>query len=212
MAFPSPATKSSSSGASTGCRMTKHTLFGRYFLDDFKNPPTYDGKNLLTTTQAGNLERAQSVTIGDNYTFGPATLNSFHLTFNRRRDDRGPTDIPINPTLLGVNMYSAVPNFLLFSVTGGFSTFCGTCAPGHFNVTSYQVADDVDVIRGRHQMAFGFNLVRVQNNTISGFQENGNFTFNGIANGPRAGRFPDSGCRTISARPTRLPTTCGSGS
>ncbi|HEV3202313.1 MAG TPA: carboxypeptidase regulatory-like domain-containing protein [Bryobacteraceae bacterium] len=161
----------------------KHTLFGRYFVDDFKNPPTYDGKNLLTTTQAGNLERAQSATIGDNYTFGPTTLNSFHATFNRRRDNRGPTDLPINPTLLGVNMYSAVPNFLLFSVTGGFSTFCGTCAPGHFNVTSYQVADDVDVIRGRHQMAFGFNLVRVQNNTISGFQENGNFTFNASRTG-----------------------------
>ncbi len=158
---------------------SKHTIFGRYFVAAYKNPATYDGKNLLTTTQAGNLELAQSLTVGDNYVFGPGTLNSFHATFNRRRDDRGPTDIPINPTLLGVNMYSAVPNFLLFAVTGGFSTFCGTCAPGHFNVNAFQIADDVDVIRGRHQMAFGFNLVRVQNNTISGFQENGNFTFNG---------------------------------
>src|SRR5262249_467989 len=47
----------------------KHQLFARYFLDGFKNPPTYDGKNLLTTTQAGNLERAQSFTISDSYTF-----------------------------------------------------------------------------------------------------------------------------------------------
>ncbi|MEP6537489.1 MAG: carboxypeptidase regulatory-like domain-containing protein [Bryobacteraceae bacterium] len=161
----------------------KHSLFGRYFADAFKNPPTYDGKNLLTTTQAGNLELAQSLTVGDTYTFGPSTLNTFHVGFNRRRDDRGPTPIPINPTLLGVDMYSAVPNFLLLSVTGGFSTFCGTCAPGHFNVTSYQLADDVDVIRGRHGMAFGANLVRVQNNTVSGFQENGNFTFNGSRTG-----------------------------
>src|SRR5215472_10474234 len=157
----------------------KHSIYGRYFADAYKNPATYDGKNLLTTTQAGNLELAQSATIGDNYTFGPRTLNSAHFTFTRRRDDRGPTDIPINPTLLGINMYSAVPNFLLFAVTGGFSTFCGTCAPGHFNVTSYQVAGDVDIIRGRHQIAFGFNLVRVQNNTISGFNENGTFSFNG---------------------------------
>ena len=52
---------------------------------------------------------AQSATIGDTYTFGPGTLNSLHLTFNRRRDNRGPTDTAINPTLLGVNMYSAVP-------------------------------------------------------------------------------------------------------
>ncbi len=161
----------------------KHTLYGRYFADGFQNPPTYDGKNLLTTTQAGNLELAQSATIGDTYAFGPGTLNSAHLTFNRRRDDRGPTDIPINPTMLGINMYSAVPNFLLISTTGGFSTFCGTCAPGHFNVTSYQVADDVDVIRGKHQMGFGFNVIRVQNNTVSGFNENGNFTFNGSRTG-----------------------------
>ncbi|MCU1260731.1 MAG: carboxypeptidase regulatory-like protein [Bryobacterales bacterium] len=161
----------------------KHTVFGRYFIDNFKNPPTYDGKNLLTTTQAGNLERAQSAAIGDNYTFGPGTLNSFHFTFNRRRDNRGPTPTAINPTLLGVNMYSAVPNFLLMSVTGAFSTFCGTCAPGHFNVNSFQVADDVDIIRGRHQVGFGFNLVRVQNNTVSGFNENGNFTFNGSRTG-----------------------------
>src|SRR6202035_2389021 len=56
----------------------KHSIFGRYFVDGFQNPPTYDGKNLLTTTQAGNLEMAQSATIGDNYTFGPGTLNSFH--------------------------------------------------------------------------------------------------------------------------------------
>jgi len=160
-------------------KSAKHTIFGRYFLDGYQNPPVFDGKNILTTTAPGNYERAQSVTFSDNYTFGPGTLNSLHLTFNRRRDNRGPTDIPVNPTMLGVNMYSAVPNFLLLSVTGGFSTFCGTCAPGHFNVNSYQVADDVDVIRGRHQMAFGFNLVRVQNNTISGFNENGTFSFNG---------------------------------
>ena len=161
----------------------RQTFFGRYFLDGFQNPPTYDGKNLLTTTQAGNLERAQSLTVGHTFTFSPTTLNTLHVGFNRRRDNRGPTDIPINPTLLGVNMYSAVPNFLLLSVTGGFSTFCGTCAPGHFNVTSYQVSDDLDVIHGRHELAFGFNVVRVQNNTISGFQENGNFTFNGSRTG-----------------------------
>lgn len=158
----------------------KHTLYGRYFIVDYQNPPTFDGKNLLTTTQPGNFERAQSATIGDNYTFSPTLLNAFHFTFNRIRDNRGPTNTPINWTLLGSQMYSAVPNFLLISsMSGGFTTFCGTCAPGHFNYNGFQVADDVDLIRGRHQMAFGFNLIRVQNNTISGFEENGAPAFNG---------------------------------
>ena len=165
---------------------SKNTLYGRYFLDQYSNPATFDGHNVLTTTQAGNLERAQSATIGDTYTFGPGTLNSFHFTFNRRRDDRGPTAIPANPVLYGSNMYNAVPNFLELTISNAFSTFCGTCAPGHFNVNSFQWADDVDIIRGRHEIAFGFNLIRVQNNTVSGFNENGNFTFNGSLTGSTA--------------------------
>ena len=161
----------------------KHTIYGRYLFDDYSNPPTFNGTNLLTTTAPGNFERAQSATIGDTYTFGPTTLNSFHVTFNRVRDNRGPTDIPINPTMLGVDMYSAVPNFLLTTISSAFSTYCGTCAPGHFDVNSYQAADDVDLIRGRHQISLGFNLIRIQNNTISGFDENGTFTFNGSFTG-----------------------------
>jgi hypothetical protein len=163
---------------------SKHNLFARYFLDNWQNPPVFTGNNLLTTTSPGNFERAQSATIGDTYTFTPALLNSFHVSFNRIRDNRGPTDAPINWTELGSQMYSAVPNFLLISgMTGGFTTFCGTCAPGHFNMTSYQLADDVDWIRGRHQLAFGFNLIRIQNNTLSGFEENGAPTFNGSFTG-----------------------------
>jgi hypothetical protein len=159
---------------------TKQTLFGRYLLDDWQNPPVFNAGNILTTTSPGNYERAQSAAIGDTYTFNPTTLNSFHATFNRVRDNRGPTNTPINWTDLGSDMYSAVPNFLLISgMTGGFTTFCGTCAPGHFNITDYQLADDVDLVRGRHQLAFGFNMIRIQNNTVSGFDENGAPTFNG---------------------------------
>ena len=145
-----------------------------------KTLPSLPITTYLTTTSPGNFERAQSATIGDTYTFTPTLLNSFHVSFNRVRDSRGPTSAPINWTDLGSQMYSAVPNFLLISgMTGGFTTFCGTCAPGHFDFNSYQLADDVDWIRGRHQMAFGFNLIRIQNNTISGFDENGAPTFNG---------------------------------
>ena len=159
---------------------SKQTLYGRYYVNDWSNPPFFDGHNLLTTTQPGNFERAQEATVADTYTFGPGTVNSFHVGFNRVRDNRGPTNFPINWTMLGSPMYSSVPNFLLISgMTGGFTTYCGTCAPGHFNVTSYQLADDVDLIRGRHQIALGFNMIRVQNDTISGFDENGAPTWNG---------------------------------
>jgi hypothetical protein len=162
----------------------KHNLFGRYFLDGWSNPPHFTPGNILVTTAAGNYERAQSATIGETYTISATTLNSLHLAWNRIRDNRGPTNTPINWTDLGSSMYSTVPNFLLISsMTGGFTTFCGTCAPGHFNMTSEQVADDVDLIRGKHEISLGFNLIRIQNDTISGFDENGAPTFNGSFTG-----------------------------
>jgi hypothetical protein len=157
----------------------KHSLYGRYFLAQFSNPSVYDGHNLLTTTQPGNLERVQTATVGDTYSLNPTTVNSFHATVTRRRDNRGPAANQIGPNDLGINMFQKVPNFLLVTVTNYFSVGCGTCAPGHFNVNSGQLADDVDLVRGRHQIAFGVNFVRTQNNLISGFNENGTITFNG---------------------------------
>jgi len=162
---------------------TRHSVYGRYFLAQFSNPSVYDGHNLLTTTQPGNLERVQSATIGDTFSLSPTSVNSFHATFTRRRDDRGPAPNQIGPNDIGINMFQKVPNFLLVTVTNYFSVGCGTCAPGHFNVNSFQLANDMDLVRGRHQIAFGVNFVRTQNNLISGFNENGTITFNSNSQG-----------------------------
>ena len=163
---------------------SKHTLYGRYFWDHWTNPPVLVGSNLLTSTSPGNFELAQEATIGETWAISPAMVNTFHLGFNRRRDNRGPTNFPINWTVLGVPIYSAVPNFLpISSMTGGFTTYCGTCAAGHFNVNSFQLADDFNWVKGKHQMGFGANIIRVQNNTISGFDENGFPVFNGSFTG-----------------------------
>src|SRR5690349_10091854 len=157
----------------------KHSLYGRYLIDDFRAPAPFDAHNLLLTATPGNLERAQSFTLGDNYAFTSTLMNSFHFTFSRRRDNRGVDPQDINPTTLGSNMFVAIPNFLLLSVSSYFNIGCGTCAPGFFNVNTWTGADDVDWIRGRHHFAFGALAIRTQNNTLTGFDENGTFSFNG---------------------------------
>jgi hypothetical protein len=167
-------------------RSAKQTIFGRYFVTDYRNPANWDPKNILVTATAGNLERAQSATIGDTYTFGPHVVNSFHTTFTRRRDNRGPNPNDINANVLGVNIATNVVNDLRLSVgsgTSGFAVGCGTCSPGHFNVNTWQQADDVDIMHGRHQIAFGVNYVHTQNNLLSGYIQNGNFAFSGQATG-----------------------------
>jgi hypothetical protein len=167
-------------------RSIKHSLFGRYFVTGYSNPGNWDPHDILVTSAAGNLERAQSATIGDTYTFGPNTINSFHATFTRRRDNRGPNADFINANTIGVNIFTNVPNDLRITVGSGASGFaigCGTCSPGHFNVNTFQEADDIDIIRGKHQMAFGVDVVRTQNNLLSGYIQNGNFAFSGQATG-----------------------------
>ncbi len=136
-------------------RSDKHSIYGRYYLYDFTAPPTFDGTNLLTTTAAGNQDRSQTATFGDTYSFSATMLNSFHATFDRRRDNRGGTANMISPDTLGDSYHQLVPDFLQVSIPSYFNVGCGTCASGHFNVNDYQVSDDFTIIRGKHQFGFG---------------------------------------------------------
>ena len=162
----------------------RHTLYGRYFLAQYKNPPVYDGKSALTTTAPGNWERAQTFTLGDNFTFSPTTLNAFHATFSRRRDNRGVAPDYFNPKDLGLNVFAPIKNFTQISVNSYWSIGCGTCSPGHFNTNSLHLADDIDIIRGKHQISFGVDFLRDQFNFANGYQQNGVWTFAGAGTGP----------------------------
>lgn len=158
---------------------SKHTVFGRYLADNYTFPASFFPGNALVTTQAGNLELAQSATIGDTYTFSPTMLNTFHATFTRRRDDRGAASTGINPNTIGVNVPIELQAFLQTSVSGYFSTGCGTCANAFFNVNTYQLADDVNWTRGKHQIAYGVDVIRDQFNSVNDWMSNGSFSFNG---------------------------------
>lgn len=158
---------------------SRHNFYGRYFIDDYSNPAVFDGKNILVTTRAGNLQRAQTLTLGDTFTFGTRTVNSFHATATRRRNNRGSPENDINPASLGVNVFNPVPNFIQVAVSGYFTVGCGTCASAFFNVNTFHFADDVDLIRGRHQIGFGVDYIRNQFNSINIWNANGNYSFNG---------------------------------
>ena len=166
---------------------SKHTLFGRYYINDFNSPPPFDPTNLILTQNPGLAQRAQTFTLGDSYALSPTMINSFHFTWNRRRDNRGVSPLDINPTApisaggLGINEFNYLGNFFLISSIsggqGGFLIGCGTCATGHFNVNTIQGTDDFDIIRGKHHFAFGIDVLHTQANTVSGFDGNGTYAF-----------------------------------
>jgi Carboxypeptidase regulatory-like domain len=163
----------------------KHALYGRYFLDGYNLAAYFDPHDILVTALPGNSERAQTFVLGDTYTVSASTVNSFHFTLGRRRDDRGPNAAGVNAAKLGVtNIYQGTPDFLQLTVSnGGFNVGSGTGALGTFNITSYQEADDVDILWGKHQIAFGADVIRTQDNQNNHYQDNGAFNFNGQYSG-----------------------------
>ena len=163
-------------------KSSKQTIFGRYFLADYSNPLAYSG-NVLVLNRPALADRSQSVVVGDNYSFTPTLMNALHLTGTRLFIHRGMPDTVPNPKGLGVNMNVAVPNFITMTVGSDFSVGCGTCVPANFVNNSWQIADDVDWVRGHHHVSFGVDWIHNQLNTVGANNENGIFTFNGSFTG-----------------------------
>jgi len=165
----------------------KNNLYGRYLLDGYQAPSFFSKTNILLATPApGNYERVQTATIGEDYTLSSRTINSAHVTVTRRVDLRSSAP-GINACTLGVNIFCAVPTGFQSTITGKFSTYCGTCAPGHYNDNSLSFLDDVTLVRGKHQIVFGGEYVRNQLNIVGAYESNGTFTFSGIYSGSATG-------------------------
>jgi hypothetical protein len=165
-------------------RSEKQMLYGRYFLYNYTAQTFYDGANALTTgPNPGNRDRSNTATFGDTYTFSPTKVNSFHATFNRRADNRGSAPNLFGPSDLGINMFQNIPNYIQVSVSNYFNVACGTCAPGYFNVNTFQLSDDFTWIHGRHQFAFGVDARKQQFNSTNNQQSNSQISFNGNTSG-----------------------------
>jgi hypothetical protein len=177
-AIPNPNDENQYIGRADYVQSSKHSIFGRYFIADFNNPPIFNG-NLLTTTRSGLEERTQSVVIGDQYSFTPTIVNSFRATFARLAINRAVSNELPSPVSIGVNMYNVYPHFIDLSVTNHFSIGGSSNAPAYYTRDQYQLADDIDMIRGRHHMAFGIELLNFRMNTRNVSYGNGEFSFGG---------------------------------
>ncbi len=158
---------------------SKQSVFTRYFITDYNEPPVFNGKNLLTTQDYGVIERDQTATVGDTYSISPTLMNSARISFNRLADYRGapPNDIDISS--LGVNVAQYNAHFIQVGVNNFFSVGCGTCATSYFNRNNFEGSDDVDLVRGKNTIMFGANFIHNQFNQVALFQGNGDFTFGG---------------------------------
>ncbi|HEY1463716.1 MAG TPA: hypothetical protein VGF44_09895, partial [Terriglobales bacterium] len=169
----------------------RNNVFFRYFATDYRAPVAFDPTNILPQGQtASQFSRFQTLAVGNTFSFNSGIVNSFHLTGTRLAINRGPSTQMINPADVGINIPSPIPNGLVLGISSGyFSTGGGSQMPGHFINNLFQIADDVDILRGRQQFSFGVNFMKMQLNYLSTFQSNGQFTFGGAFSGDNLADF-----------------------
>ena len=158
------------------------SVFGRYLYAIYDNPATYDGKNVLTLSRTGQTNEAHSMVFGHTLVRS-AFVNALRVTYNKTINDR-PLPEYFTATDLGSKVYSPLPGYVGVNVTGnGFAVGSGGTNPGYFNSDGFQIADDVDIVKGNHQVAFGGNWIHTKIETQNNRPTNGAFSFNGQVTG-----------------------------
>lgn len=162
----------------------KESLFARYYTTHLLIP-TPSPLDVLNAGTPGQESRVQSLVLGDTYLFGAGIVSSFRLTGDRSVTMRNPPSY-FTPTTLGVNMYSLpepVPQTSYISVTGGPAIGGQAGVPGLFPSDTYQIAEDVGLVRGAHQIGFGANVIRDMINSRTDTYSDGFFSFTGQTTG-----------------------------
>jgi len=169
---------------------TNNSLFGRYMATSDKQPvPLSTSDNILTTAFPGVDNLAQSMTFGDTAVYGTNVVNSIRFAFNRTTVNRFNDDF-FEPKDLGINAYNYSPTKeMIVTVSGGFNVSAATATRGIATNNSYQMSDDLTLVRGRHQIALGANVAYWTSLQKTWARGGGTWDFNGQATGLGMGDF-----------------------
>jgi hypothetical protein len=160
-----------------------HSVFGRYMASRDKKPSAFGATgNVLTTVNPSIDNLAQSLTLGDTMVFGSNMVNALRFAFNRTAVNRD-NDPYFEPADLGVKAYSYVPDSMIVVVTGGFQIAAATATRGIADNNSFQLNDDLTLVRGNHQIGLGGSVARFGVSFRTWARGGGQWNFTGQASG-----------------------------
>jgi hypothetical protein len=161
------------------------SVFGRYFVQKFLKDPGYAGgdDNILKSSSQGSDATLHAVNVGTTSIFGASTVNAVRFALNKSEVDNYQNQF-FCPTDVGVmNYHCYAPGFMVLNVTGGFNLYPGNQTEAHFFNDSYQVADDLTLVRGNHQFGFGANVRYWAGDYTSSSRTNGAWRITGSGTG-----------------------------
>ena len=172
---------------------TKHAAFARYIATKQFTPPPFSlesaQENLLVTQRGGRDNLAQTFTGGENFIISSSTFNQVRFAYNRTDISRTSTDFFSAPEV-GINIYSYMPHYMLLTVgvgagnnPTGFQLGGGTESLSTFTTSMWQVSDDVTLVRGAHQFAFGANFASWKSLSQANVRSPGQLAIDGTQTG-----------------------------
>jgi hypothetical protein len=170
----------------------KNTIFGRYSAGHLINESTFDGHNPLSINNYGVHDLNYVIALGDTYLITSNLVNSLRVAGSRTNVVKGPdaykslTDFGSNYTPIG----GSVINMTVSGVGGGFAIGSTASVPGEAHTgPNISITDDINWVKGSHQMTFGGNIYKRIMNYWSGVNAVGSSTFNGTVTGLALGDF-----------------------
>ena len=161
---------------------SRQSMFLRYLVSHSLQPTPYDGVNPLSMNLSGADDLVNSAVFGHTYVISPSTINQFRATFNRSAVTKI-QDPTFDGPSLGIKMHTLVPGHIVATASGAIYS-SSVFSYGAFDpTTGYQLADDFNMVKGSHQIAFGVNWIRQAQYVYGPLNGDGNFTFNGQATG-----------------------------
>ncbi len=154
----------------------KDRLTVRYFSDSYHLDGVLDLTNLLTYADQADIKYYNSL-ISETHTFNSHLLNNFVLNYQIDNASRGPIAGSINMNDLGVNIWQPAFKQINSIAVSGFFTV-GDNPQGFFRRANYTLGDDVHVLIGNHNLAFGFHAENSKVDVDNFFRQPGTFTFN----------------------------------
>jgi hypothetical protein len=163
-----------------------NTLSGTYFIESQRRfePIAFQGSPLPGFGEL-DLTRFQNVILRDTHTFSPTILNDFRFSFHRRGS---PAVTPVNTTSPAELGFTGIipddpggvgPPYFDFSGAGLSAVGNTYQGPQTRYDNTYQMADSVSWIRGRHSFKFGGDVKTYQQNQLFDFVNNGYFYWDG---------------------------------
>ena len=163
-----------------------HSLFGRYMQTTTAwDPALTNSETILSATGAGAGGRdnsSHSLAIGDTMVLSNTIVNNIRFTASRTEVHRYHADM-FGPEDVGVNIFTAVPEIMVISVTGAFGLNTATELESWYRPHTFAFSDDLTLIRGNHQLALGASVGFSDWQTMSNVRSPGAISFNGSATG-----------------------------